>query len=1179
MTNAAPTSTADRDLRLVEALDLYEAALKRGELPDIEDVLRQFPDCGDELRDALETLRCLWANRAPARGRDPSEPLPTQDWFESPESNVIGDFRLIREVGRGGMGVVYEAEELSLKRRVALKLLPMAALANATMIERFRNEARAAGQLQHPHIVPIYAVGADRGVHYYSMPLISGRTLARVIHDLSNDGADESLVAHSVRLSPVTTTPDQSEAGQATETAPRSESTTTASTTVVTSPATAIAVAQTPEHFQFVARIGIEAAEALHHAHERGIVHRDIKPSNLLLDDDGKLWVADFGLAQVLNAPGMTMTGDLVGTLRYMSPEQAASNRILDQRSDVYSLCLSLYELATLKPVIAQGDRAEVVRAVLAAEITPPRRLNPAVPVDLETILLKGLALEPAARYQSAFELADDLQRFLSDRAILARRPTWIDRSGKWMRRHRALLAIASVFFLMTLLCISVLATLSALALKRSADDARNAQQEAQEVSRQNGLLLARSARWGAQSELKVAARRALVEAAKIRPGVDLRNEAIALMGRWQFQPLRSWDAQIAANLHSVDFSADLSRYAEEVAEGVVGIRRMSDQTVEFRLPAPVVPESSVVLSMLKLSPDGRSLAAVYRVRQTRRPIFVLWDLEARRELARDDRTAWDHPPNMSSDGRWCARGTSTGNVVVYDLVSPSAEPLTFKLDRKVVPRATVWEGAFNHDSSQLAVAVRHSGEIEIFDLTTRQRVRRLSSSNWVTAITWTPDDREVVTGSRDGTITLRNAVSGQTVDSWRAHPSNVHSLTVQPALGLLASYSWGGSLSVWDLPSRERVLEQRGSDCKFSRDGRQFVSRSGVKLTLWSMQSDATSRSLRLPPKTDSELMGAMFLTNDRVVAGFGTDGLRLWDVATGRELARPVTESVTDIAIDERRQALIVAARSELLEFSITTTVESESMRLRLSGPMRSKLPGGYWITGMGQSLNDSLRALCARSSKDGFLRCWPFPASEPVDRPALPIDASLAVSPRGDFVALASRVADGPALQIRNARTLELIRELPDRAARVVFHPTRNELAIAGRSQLRFVRLHDWSTRLEVSRDAADLAGHVAFDRSGEIFAYTAANHIVRLALVEDGSELTTLEQASQPERAEGIAFSRDGGLIATTYRYQGVEVWNLRRIREELRQMALDWNRPSLGPAQAAQPVEIEIAAPE
>jgi serine/threonine protein kinase len=195
-----------------------------------------------------------------------------------------------------------------------------------------------------------------------------------------------------------------------------------------------------------VAQLGRQAAEALEHAHQQGIVHRDIKPANLMIDVRGNLWITDFGLARFQAETGLTVSGDLLGTLRYMSPEQAMGRRgVVDGRTDVYSLGVTLYELLTLAPAFDGRDRAEVLRRIAGEEPAPPRQLNPAVPRDLETIVQKAIAKEPAARYATAQDLADDLRRFLEHRLIRARRPTLIQRLAKWSRRHRLLVGSAGV--------------------------------------------------------------------------------------------------------------------------------------------------------------------------------------------------------------------------------------------------------------------------------------------------------------------------------------------------------------------------------------------------------------------------------------------------------------------------------------------------------------------------------------------------------------------------------------------------------------------------------------------------------------------------------------------------------------------------------------------------------------
>ena len=188
----------------------------------------------------------------------------------------------------------------------------------------------------------------------------------------------------------------------------------------------------------------MQAAEALEHAHSLGVIHRDIKPSNLLVDVRGNLWITDFGLAQMESGATLTMTGDILGTLRYMSPEQALAKRVLvDHRTDIYSLGVTLYELLTLQPAFPADDRHELLRQIAFEEPKPPRRVNKAIPAELETIVLKAMAKNPAERYATAQELADDLRRFLADEPIRARRPNVLQRMRKWSRRHRAIVTTA----------------------------------------------------------------------------------------------------------------------------------------------------------------------------------------------------------------------------------------------------------------------------------------------------------------------------------------------------------------------------------------------------------------------------------------------------------------------------------------------------------------------------------------------------------------------------------------------------------------------------------------------------------------------------------------------------------------------------------------------------------------
>jgi eukaryotic-like serine/threonine-protein kinase len=433
----------DKDTRLEQDLLAYVEGRQTGRAPSRADLLAAHPECRRELEEFFaghdEVERLAAVLREPAvRALQPAG---------TTELGTLGDFRLLREVGRGGMGVVYEAEQMSLHRRVALKVLPFAAALDARQLQRFKNEAMAAANLRHENIVPVHAVGEERGVHYYAMQFVEGRSLAALIAEL------QAALARP-------------------------------SATDATSPAAALSTERSsgsPGYYDWVARLGLQAAMALVHAHSVGIVHRDIKPANLLLDQGGQLWIADFGLAQMAGDAGLTQSGELLGTMRYASPEQVLARRgVVDHRSDVYSLGATLYELLTLQPLIEGRDRNELLRRIADDEPRLPRALDPSLPRELETVVLKALAKEPCDRYATARDLGEDLQRFLDRRPVLARRMSIADRLRQQVRRHPTLVG-ATVAVLGLMLAGSLLGT---LLIRGEQERTLAAQQKAEEAYR-----------------------------------------------------------------------------------------------------------------------------------------------------------------------------------------------------------------------------------------------------------------------------------------------------------------------------------------------------------------------------------------------------------------------------------------------------------------------------------------------------------------------------------------------------------------------------------------------------------------------------------------------------------------------------------------------------------------------
>ncbi len=354
---------------------------RRGESPSVAEYEERFPEHAVRIRKllpAVAMIERLGRDNPPPVEREPSRPMPAK----------LGEFRIVRELGRGGMGVVYEAVQESLGRNVALKVVHQVQL-DRRRLQRFQREAQAVARLHHTNIVPIFAVGEHEGLAYYAMQYIAGRGLDALIEDWRRE-----------------------------------------------------AVPRNDDHRRFVARIGIQGAEALQYAHEQGILHRDVKPANLLIDEHQSVWITDFGLAKLVGQDDLTRTGDVIGTLRYIAPEALRGHT--GPQNDIYSLGLTLYELITLNPPFGHVSPSELLRQVSESQPTRPRKLDPTIPRDLETIILKAIAQEPGHRYPTAGALADDLRCFVEDRPIRARRATALERIVRWGRRNRAMAGLTA---------------------------------------------------------------------------------------------------------------------------------------------------------------------------------------------------------------------------------------------------------------------------------------------------------------------------------------------------------------------------------------------------------------------------------------------------------------------------------------------------------------------------------------------------------------------------------------------------------------------------------------------------------------------------------------------------------------------------------------------------------------
>lgn len=418
----------EQQVRLTDVLDQYLSQLEQGQAPSRSQLIAEHPELAKALElylDQLHDLHRLTGGESDSHG--------------DLQGRVLGDYRLDQEIGRGGMGIVFAAQQQTLQRRVAVKLLPLAAILEPKFVERFRNEARAAAHLEHPNIVPVYAVGEEGGIHYYAMRLIDGQSL------------DQRIAVHNQN-----------------QTRPRTNS----------------------ALLQFA-----DVADALHTAHEYGIVHRDIKPSNLLLDSTGKLWVADFGLARFQDERALTRTGEMIGTMRYMSPEQALGrSELVDYRTDVYSLGATLYELLTGQPAVPGEEGPSLLRTIHSQSPIHLRKSRPDLSRDLQIVLEKAMARHRDDRYQNAQEFAQDLRHAARGEPIQAKLVSPIVIAARWTVAHTRLVSVAIALFAVLGLALSTGTYIANTMIARERDQKDTLFRESHALVREHDAIIDRLA-------------------------------------------------------------------------------------------------------------------------------------------------------------------------------------------------------------------------------------------------------------------------------------------------------------------------------------------------------------------------------------------------------------------------------------------------------------------------------------------------------------------------------------------------------------------------------------------------------------------------------------------------------------------------------------------------------------
>jgi serine/threonine protein kinase/WD40 repeat protein len=856
---------------------------------DFEAYRHRYPEKAeqlDRLRPAMELMAELGlsVNACSVESQTPANSALPGDG----DLRVLGDFRLLREIGRGGMGIVYEAEQISLGRRVALKVLSCASALEPRLKIRFKLEAHAAALLHHPNIVPVHTVDTTGELPYYAMQLIQGASLAEIIARLRSRVGDQGGF---VSIAPIdqpkgsTIVPAE---GRPTEPPPATDPVGAGSDPKPEVSDLKSGSSRNNQYFRAIAHLALQAAGALGHAHDRGVIHRDIKPANLLIDPTGNLWITDFGLARLREASDLTRTGDLVGTWRYMSPEQArVVPAVVDHRTDIYSLGVTLYELLTLRPAVGCQDHQEVLSQLSTRDPLPPRQIDRGIPRDLETIVLKAMSRDRDTRYATAWELADDMRRFLDDKPVRARRPTLAERMGRWSRRHQVVVLAAFV----TLLIAAAASAASAVLIARERSLAVTAARQSHFESLMQRLLRLRLTTHfsGWSDEAWDLVRQA---AASHQDDRALRDQAAATLWGMDARPIKTIDTP-ASNL---SFDAAGRRL---LIAGPSGELRIWDQETDRTEVLNLESKGRVVFASRA---DGGPLLLSPIVRgEGGRPALRLWDVTRRRVIRE-----FQIPGGDGAELR--AHALSPDGTLVGALT----------VAKGGASRVTVWEAeagkvlqtiphgaldlAFSPDAGLLA-AWDGDGNIMVWSMPDQAPVARLSAGRSPIRCVSFRRDRShgsrsglagsgwlVAAGDAGGTVTVWDLGTKALRTYCRGSHYGVNAVAFHPD-GLTLASAGRRSVKVWDMATGRLLLNVGDRDTivalSFSADGRRLAVGSETAffpggVDVWDLEDGrglATLRGLQAP------VSKVRYSSDGRLIAALSHDWrVAIWDVETGR-------------------------------------------------------------------------------------------------------------------------------------------------------------------------------------------------------------------------------------------------------------------------------------------------------